>query len=132
MKKIILLSLLLLTGCNDYELINTCQKTTRANTLLYDQLYEIDFKDNTINSIVITHNYLDEFENTITSLKQSLQSEQQFLIDNRQIIHENEKQITYEYIIDSNSDQNLKEYFMFDYKRLDYIRYLESEGFSCE
>ncbi len=132
MKKLGFLCLVLITGCGDYELVNTCTELVEANTLVSYETYEIKFENNDVYEVIVTYDYTDSDYSVISSIKQAVNTEDEILISNRQIISDMDTQFKYQYILNDDSEDELKKQFNYTDDRINYVKYLEERGFRCE
>lgn len=136
MKKIILLILILLsTGCfeDSGKLVTTCVKKEDINTLYLESTYVIDFKADIINNVDVTYYYSDRNSNTLSSIKSSINSTDQFISGLRKsIILDNESEFKVSYNITSEDSEEVKTKFFVEERRSSLVKTLEEKGFVCE
>lgn len=136
MKKIILLILILLsTGCfeDSGKLVTTCVKKEDINTLYLESIYVIDFKADIINNVDVTYYYSDRNSNTLSSIKSSINSTDQFISGLRKsIILDNESEFKVSYNITSEDSKEVKTKFFVEERRSSLVKTLEEKGFVCE
>lgn len=136
MKKIILLILILLsTGCfeDSGKLVTTCVKKEDINTLYLESTYVIDFKADIINNVDVTYYYSDRNSNTLSSIKSSINSTDQFISGLRKsIILDNESEFKVSYNITSEDSKEVKTKFFVEERRSSLVKSLEEKGFVCE
>ena len=135
MKKIILLVLIfLVSGCyeNSGKLVTTCVKNEDINTLYVETTYIIDFKENIINNVEVINYYSDRDKNTISSVKLSLNTQEQFIKNlNRTILIDNENEFKVVYNIKKDDDEVILNKFFISEKRSDLVKTLKEKGFEC-
>ena len=136
MKKIILLVLILLsTGCfeDSGKLITTCVKKEDINTLYLETTYVIDFKADIINNVDVTYYYTDRNSNTLSSIKSSINSIDQFIPGLRKnVILDNESEFKISYNINLEDSKEVKTKFFVEERRSSLVKTLEEKGFVCE
>ena len=136
MKKIILLILILLsTGCfeDSGKLVTTCVKKEDINTLYLESTYVIDFKADIINNVDVTYYYSDRNSNTLSSIKSSINSTDQFISGLRKsIILDNESEFKVSYNITSEDSKEVKTKFFVEERRSSLVKTLEEKGFVCK
>ena len=136
MKKIILLVLILLsTGCfeDSGKLITTCVKKEDINTLYLETTYVIYFKADIINNVDVTYYYTDRNSNTLSSIKSSINSIDQFIPGLRKnVILDNESEFKISYNINLEDSKEVKTKFFVEERRSSLVKTLEEKGFVCE
>ncbi|MBO5095382.1 MAG: hypothetical protein J6B98_00705 [Bacilli bacterium] len=136
MKKITLLILILLsTGCfeDSGKLVTTCVKKEDINTLYLESTYVIDFKADIINNVDVTYYYSDRNSNTLSSIKSSINSTDQFISGLRKsIILDNESEFKVSYNITSEDSKEVKIKFFVEERRSSLVKTLEEKGFVCK
>lgn len=136
MKKIVLLILILLsTGCfeDSGKLITTCIKTEDINTLYLETTYVIDFKTDIINNVDVTYYYTDRDSNTLSSIKSSVNSVDQFIEGLRKnIILDDDSSYKVTYNINLNDSEKIKNRFYISERRSNLVKTLEEKGFICK
>lgn len=135
MKKIILLILILIsTGCYEEsgKLVTTCVKKENINSLYRETTYAINFKSDTINEIDVIYYYSDSNLNTISSIKSSINSTDQFIEGLRRNIDINtdtEFKISYKMNLDDSEE--ILDKFGVQEKRSNLVKDLKEKGFEC-
>lgn len=136
MKKqiLLILSILLLSGCFEDSgvLTTTCTKEENANTLSSKTVYEIISKKDDIERIEVTYTYKDNTKNTISSIKTSINSSDNYIKGlNKKILLDANDEFRVSYIISKDSNDEVKNKFDFKNKRSDLVKILKEKGFSC-
>jgi len=126
-KLIIVLSVLLLTGCFEDSgyITKSCEKvdTNKKTT------YTFRFKNDLIDDINVLEEYSGD-EITISSIKSSVESQNRYLNLNTEVINNTDTEYTIKYYIDMNNEEILDK-FMIQNKRSEFVRNLEDEGYNC-
>lgn len=135
MKKIIILVFLVgcLTGCKDSShLSNTCIKEQVTGSLKDTTTYVIGFKKDIVDTLEIIYDYQDQDINTISALRLSNETQNNFLpIDYQVLINEaTHYKVTYK--LDNNSEEEVKNYFNYQEKRSKFVNDLKAKGFTCK
>ena len=137
MKKLgIVLMIVLLTGCFEKSghLTNSCVKEEKANTLKHTTTYTIGFKNDIIDSVIVSYLYQDVDPITISSIKLSLETQNQYWKDKVKYTVKVDESTQYEieYIIDLNGDEEIKNHFLVKEKRSHLVNGLKEQGFTCK
>lgn len=135
MKKfIILLSCLILTGCfeNSGYLVKSCEKQEQANTLTTTTTYTFGFKNDIIEDIKISYDNVDSDVNTISSIKLSLETQNNYSNLKYNVITDTENQYKIEYDIPLDSEEEILDKFYIKKSRTDLVNKLKELGYTCE
>lgn len=133
-KLIILLSCFILTGCfeNSGYLVKSCTKEENANTLKTITTYTFGFKNDIIEDIKISYDNIDSDVNTISSIKLSLESQNNYSNLKYNVITDTENQYKIEYDIPLDSDDELLDKFNIKKSRTELVKNLKELGYTCE
>ncbi len=135
MKKfIILLSCFILTGCfeNSGYLVKSCEKQEKANTLTTTITYTFGFKNDIIKDIKISYDNVDSDVNTISSIKLSLETQNNYSNLKYNVITDTENQYKIEYDIPLDSEEEILDKFYIKKSRTDLVNKLKELGYTCE
>ncbi len=135
MKKIIiLLSCFILTGCfeNSGYLVKSCYKEEKANTLTTITTYTFGFKNDIINDIKISYDNVDNDKTTISSIKLSLETQNNYSDIKYTVLVDNENQYKIEYDVPMDSKDEILDKFNIKKSRTDLVKYLKEQGYTCE
>ncbi len=135
MKKIVILLLcFILTGCfeNSGYLIKTCTKEEKSDTFTGITTYTFGFKNDIIDDLKITYDYQDSNVETISSLKLSLETQNNYLKLNQEILIDNPNQYKITYQLPLNPSDEVKDKFIIRTSRTDLVNNLKEKGFVCE
>lgn len=133
-KLIILLSCFILTGCfeNSGYLVKSCTKEENASTLKTITIYTFGFKNDIIEDIKISYDNIDSDVNTISSIKLSLESQNNYSNLKYNILTDTENQYKIEYNIPLDSDDELLDKFNIKKSRTELVKNLKELGYTCE
>ena len=140
MKKIIiilscfLLSLcLLLTGCfeNSGYLVKSCEKQEKSNDLKVTTTYTFGFKNDIISNVKVIYDNVGN-ENSIKSVKLSLESQNNYSNLKYNLLVDNNEQYKIEYNIPLDSTNEILDKFNIKKSRTDFVKNLKSLGYTCE
>ena len=123
-----------MTGCfeNSGYLIKTCTKEDKSDTFTGITTYTFGFKNDIIDDLKITYDYQDSNVETISSLKLSLETQNNYLKLNQEILIDNPNQYKITYQLPLNPSDEVKEKFVIRTSRTDLVNNLKEEGFTCE
>lgn len=135
MKFVIIILLLLITGCSfSGDLEKSCTKVVNSNGFNETITYKMYFKEDINNKIVITYDYEDSNNENIKAIKSSFESKEKFLkniVVNKLIDNDNQYKI--EYVMDMNKiDQIEKDEYFIKEKYSEQIKILKEKEWKCE
>lgn len=131
-KYFLILLILILTGCVNNELENTCTKVEKSTELTSTTIYDISFKNDIVNGVTVTNSY-ESIPNVIDAIKLSTKTQNNFFKDlNFNTLIENDTNYKVEYIIDVNNENEVYSYFNIKKERSKLVNYLKDNGFTCE
>lgn len=135
-KFLIIITIVLLTGCFEKSgyLTNSCVKEEKANTLTSTTTYTFGFKNDIIDAVTVSYQYEDVDVITISSIKLSVETQNQYWKDKVTFTVVKDEPVKYqvEYSIDLNGDEEIKNHFLIKQKRSDLVKTLKEQGFSCK
>ena len=134
MKKIIIiLSCLMLTGCfeNSGYLVKRCYKEEKSNDLKVTTTYIFGFKNDIINNVKVIYDNVGN-ENSIKSVKLSLESQNNYSNLKYNLLVDNNEQYKIEYNIPLDSTNEILDKFNIKKSRTDFVKNLKSLGYTCE
>lgn len=134
MKKIIIiLSCLMLTGCfeNSGYLVKSCYKEEKSNDLKVTTTYTFGFKNDIINNVKVIYDNVGN-ENSIKSVKLSLESQNNYSNLKYNLLVDNNEQYKIEYIVPLDSDKEVLDKLNVKQSRTDFVNNLKSLGYTCE
>lgn len=134
MKKIIIiLSCFLLTGCfeNSGYLVKSCEKQEKSNDLKVTTTYTFGFKNDIINNVKVIYDNVGN-ENSIKSVKLSLESQNNYSNLKYNLLVDNNEQYKIEYNIPLDSTNEILDKFNIKKSRTDFVKNLKSLGYTCE
>lgn len=134
MKKIIIiLSCFLLTGCfeNSGYLVKSCEKQETSNDLKVTTTYTFGFKNDIINNVKVIYDNVGN-ENSIKSVKLSLESQNNYSNLKYNLLVDNNEQYKIEYNIPLDSTNEILDKFNIKKSRTDFVKNLKSLGYTCE
>lgn len=134
MKKIIIiLSCLMLTGCfeNSGYLVKSCYKEEKSNDLKVTTTYIFGFKNDIINNVKVIYDNVGN-ENSIKSVKLSLESQNNYSNLKYNLLVDNNEQYKIEYNIPLDSTNEILDKFNIKKSRIDFVKNLKSLGYTCE
>lgn len=134
MKKIIIiLSCLMLTGCfeNSGYLVKSCYKEEKSNDLKVTTTYIFGFKNDIINNVKVIYDNVGN-ENSIKSVKLSLESQNNYSNLKYNLLVDNNEQYKIEYIVPLDSDKEVLDKLNVKQSRTDFVKNLKSLGYTCE
>lgn len=134
MKKIIIiLSCFLLTGCfeNSGYIVKSCYKEEKSNDLKVTTTYTFGFKNDIINNVKVIYDNVGN-ENSIKSVKLSLESQNNYSNLKYNLLVDNNEQYKIEYNISLDSTNEILDKFNIKKSRTDFVKNLKSLGYTCE
>lgn len=134
MKKIIIiLSCFLLTGCfeNSGYIVKSCYKEEKSNDLKVTTTYIFGFKNDIINNVKVIYDNVGN-ENSIKSVKLSLESQNNYSNLKYNLLVDNNEQYKIEYIVPLDSDKEVLDKLNVKQSRTDFVKNLKSLGYTCE
>ena len=133
-KLIIIFSCFILTGCfeNSGYLVKSCEKQEKANTLTTTITYTFGFKNDIIEDIKISYDNTDTDKNTISSIKLSLETQNNYSDVKYNVLVDDENQYKVEYAVPMDSNEEILDKFMIKKSRTDLVRFLKEQGYTCE
>lgn len=134
MKKIIIiLSCFLLTGCfeNSGYIVKSCYKEEKSNDLKVTTTYIFGFKNDIINNVKVIYDNVGN-ENSIKSVKLSLESQNNYSNLKYNLLVDNNEQYKIEYIVPLDSDKEVLDKLNVKQSRTDFVNNLKSLGYTCE
>ena len=134
MKKIIIiLSCLMLTGCfeNSGYLVKSCYKEEKSNDLKVTTTYIFGFKNDIINNVKVIYDNVGN-ENSIKSVKLSLESQNNYSNLKYNLLVDNNEQYKIEYIVPLDSDKEVLDKLNVKQSRTDLVKTLKELGYTCE
>lgn len=134
MKKIIIiLSCFLLTGCfeNSGYIVKSCYKEEKSNDLKVTTTYIFGFKNDIINNVKVIYDNVGN-ENSIKSVKLSLESQNNYSNLKYNLLVDNNEQYKIEYNISLDSTNEILDKFNIKKSRIDFVKNLKSLGYTCE
>lgn len=134
MKKIIIiLSCFLLTGCfeNSGYLVKSCEKQEKSNDLKVTTTYTFGFKNDIISNVKVIYDNVGN-ENSIKSVKLSLESQNNYSNLKYNLLVDNNEQYKIEYNIPLDSTNEILDKFNIKKSRTDFVKNLKSLGYTCE
>ncbi len=134
MKKIIIiLSCFLLTGCfeNSGYIVKSCYKEEKSNDLKVTTTYTFGFKNDIINNVKVIYDNVGN-ENSIKSVKLSLESQNNYSNLKYNLLVDNNEQYKIEYNIPLDSTNEILDKFNIKKSRTDFVKNLKSLGYTCE
>jgi len=134
MKKIIIiLSCFLLTGCfeNSGYLVKSCYKEENSNDLKVTTTYTFGFKNDIINNVKVIYDNVGN-ENSIKSVKLSLESQNNYSDLKYNLLIDNDQQYKIEYNIPLDSTNEILDKFNIKKSRTDFVNNLKSLGYTCK
>lgn len=134
MKKIIIiLSCFLLTGCfeNSGYIVKSCYKEEKSNDLKVTTTYTFRFKNDIINNVKVIYDNVGN-ENSIKSVKLSLESQNNYSNLKYNLLVDNNEQYKIEYIVPLDSDKEVLDKLNVKQSRTDFVNNLKSLGYTCE
>ena len=134
MKKIIIiLSCFLLTGCfeNSGYIVKSCYKEEKSNDLKVTTTYIFGFKNDIINNVKVIYDNVGN-ENSIKSVKLSLESQNNYSNLKYNLLVDNNEQYKIEYNIPLDSTNEILDKFNVKKSRTDFVKNLKSLGYTCE
>ena len=134
MKKIIIiLSCFLLTGCfeNSGYLVKSCEKQEKSNDLKVTTTYTFGFKNDIISNVKVIYDNVGN-ENSIKSVKLSLESQNNYSNLKYNLLVDNNEQYKIEYNISLDSTNEILDKFNIKKSRTDFVKNLKSLGYTCE
>ena len=135
MKKIIIIfSCFILTGCfeNSGYLVKSCYKKEVANTLTTITTYTFGFKNDIIEDIKISYDNTDNDKNTISSIKLSLETQNNYSFVKYNVLVDDENQYKVEYDVPMDSNEEILDKFNIKKSRTDLVKSLKEQGYTCE
>ena len=132
-KIIIILSCFLLTGCfeNSGYLVKSCEKQEKSNDLKVTTTYIFGFKNDIINNVKVIYDNVGN-ENSIKSVKLSLESQNNYSNLKYNLLVDNNEQYKIEYIVPLDSDKEVLDKLNVKQSRTDFVKNLKSLGYTCE
>ena len=132
-KIIIILSCFLLTGCfeNSGYLVKSCEKQEKSNDLKVTTTYIFGFKNDIINNVKVIYDNVGN-ENSIKSVKLSLESQNNYSNLKYNLLVDNNEQYKIEYIVPLDSDKEVLDKLNVKQSRTDFVNNLKSLGYTCE
>ena len=132
-KKLIVLSVFLLTGCFEDSgyITKSCTKSDSANTLNTNITYTFKFKNDIIENLEIVYDYNDSDKVTINSIKMSEETQNKYLNLDYEVLSNTDNEYKIKYNIDLNSN-DLPDKFIVNKSRTKLVNKLKDEGFNCE
>ena len=132
-KIIIILSCFLLTGCfeNSGYLVKSCEKKETADDLTSITTYTFGFKNDIINNVKVIYDNVGN-ENSIKSVKLSLESQNNYSNLKYNLLVDNNEQYKIEYNIPLDSTNEILDKFNIKKSRTDFVKNLKSLGYTCE
>ncbi len=133
-KLIIIFSCFILTGCfeNSGYLVKSCYKKEVANTLTTITTYTFGFKNDIIEDIKISYDNTDTDKNTISSLKLSLETQNNYSFVKYNVLVNDENQYKVEYDVPMDSNEEILDKFNIKKSRTDLVKSLKEQGYTCE
>ena len=133
-KLIIIFSCFILTGCfeNSGYLVKSCYKKEVANTLTTITTYTFGFKNDIIDDIKISYDNTDNDKNTISSIKLSLETQNNYSFVKYNVLVDDENQYKVEYDVPMDSNEEILDKFNIKKSRTDLVRFLKEQGYTCE
>ena len=132
-KIIIILSCFLLTGCfeNSGYIVKSCYKEEKSNDLKVTTTYTFGFKNDIINNVKVIYDNVGN-ENSIKSVKLSLESQNNYSNLKYNLLVDNNEQYKIEYIVTLDSTNEILDKFNIKKSRTDFVNNLKSLGYTCE
>ena len=132
-KIIIILSCFLLTGCfeNSGYIVKSCYKEEKSNDLKVTTTYTFGFKNDIINNVKVIYDNVGN-ENSIKSVKLSLESQNNYSNLKYNLLVDNNEQYKIEYNIPLDSTNEILDKFNIKKSRTDFVNNLKSLGYTCE
>lgn len=132
-KIIIILSCFLLTGCfeNSGYIVKSCYKEEKSNDLKVTTTYIFGFKNDIINNVKVIYDNVGN-ENSIKSVKLSLESQNNYSNLKYNLLVDNNEQYKIEYIVPLDSDKEVLDKLNVKQSRTDFVKNLKSLGYTCE
>lgn len=132
-KIIIILSCFLLTGCfeNSGYIVKSCYKEEKSNDLKVTTTYIFGFKNDIINNVKVIYDNVGN-ENSIKSVKLSLESQNNYSNLKYNLLVDNNEQYKIEYNIPLDSTNEILDKFNIKKSRTDFVKNLKSLGYTCE
>lgn len=133
-KLIIIFSCFILTGCfeNSGYLVKSCYKKEVANTLTTITTYTFGFKNDIIEDIKISYDNTDTDKNTISSIKLSLETQNNYSFVKYNVLVDDENQYKVEYDVPMDSNEEILDKFNIKKSRTDLVKSLKEQGYTCE
>ncbi len=133
-KLIIIFSCFILTGCfeNSGYLVKSCEKQEKANTLTTTITYTFGFKNDIIQDIKISYDNTDTDKNTISSIKLSLETQNNYSTTKYNVLVDDENQYKVEYDVPMDSSEDILDKFNIKKSRTDLVKFLKEQGYTCE
>ena len=133
-KLIIIFSCFILTGCfeNSGYLVKSCYKKEVANTLTTITTYTFGFKNDIIEDIKISYDNTDNDKNTISSIKLSLETQNNYSFVKYNVLVDDENQYKVEYDVPMDSNEEILDKFNIKKSRTDLVKSLKEQGYTCE
>ena len=133
-KLIIIFSCFILTGCfeNSGYLVKNCYKKEVANTLTTITTYTFGFKNDIIEDIKISYDNTDTDKNTISSIKLSLETQNNYSFVKYNVLVDDENQYKVEYDVPMDSNEEILDKFNIKKSRTDLVKSLKEQGYTCE
>ena len=133
-KLIIIFRCFILTVCfeNSGYLVKSCYKKEVANTLTTITTYTFGFKNDIIEDIKISYDNTDTDKNTISSLKLSLETQNNYSFVKYNVLVNDENQYKVEYDVPMDSNEEILDKFNIKKSRTDLVKSLKEQGYTCE
>ena len=133
-KLIIIFSCFILTGCfeNSGYLVKSCYKKEVANTLTTITTYTFGFKNDIIEDIKISYDNNDTEKNIISSIKLSLETQNNYSFVKYNVLVDDENQYKVEYDVPMDSNEEILDKFNIKKSRTDLVKSLKEQGYTCE
>jgi len=133
MKKILLVLLvILLAGCfeDSGKLTKSCVLEDNSSIISTKTTYTFTFKQDIIEQIKVLEEYYSD-ENTISSIKLSISTQNAFLDLDYNIISDTIDEFKIEYNLPLQGNDVLNNKFVIKEKRSELVKILKEKGFSC-
>ena len=132
-KTIVIFCCLILTGCfeNSGYLVKSCSKVEQANTLTTTTTYTFGFKNDIIEDVSVTYDNVDNNVDTISSIKMSLTSQNNYSNLKYDVIIDTENEYKIQYDIPLDDEEAVNKFNIVE-SRTSLVKKLKELGYTCE